>query len=66
MSELEAKYPYIRWVDYLNALMPNDMKITPDEVVIVSTPVYLERLNEILQRTSKRTIANYFAIRYLS
>lgn len=52
-------------MDYFNALMPTDTKITPDEVVVVLTPAYFDRLAEILRKTSKRTIANYFVWRYV-
>lgn len=60
VAELEIKYPHIRWMDYFNALMPTDMKITSDEIVVVVTPVYFDRLAEVLEKTSQRTIANYF------
>lgn len=65
ISELEIKYPYIQWLDYFNALMPNDMPITPDEIVIVFKPAYFDHLAVILPKTSKRTIANYFAWQYV-
>ena len=60
VSELENKYPQIRWMDYFNALMPKDMKITQDEIVVVVSPAYFDRLTEVLEKTSNRTIANYF------
>lgn len=60
IAELEVKYPHIRWTDYFHALMPEDMKLSPTEVVVIVTPVYFERLAEVLEKTSKRTIANYF------
>lgn len=63
VSELQIKYPYIRWMDYFDAVLPADMKITPDEVVIVRTPTYFDHLAEVLQATSNRTIANFFAWR---
>lgn len=63
ISELQVKYPYIRWMDYFDALMPRDVQIGSDEVVIVHTPAYFDRLAEVLQKTPKRTIANYFAWR---
>lgn len=40
--------------------MPKDMKLSPTEVVVIVTPVYFERLADVLEKTSKRTIANYF------
>ena len=63
VSELQIKYPYIEWMDYFDAMMPTDMKIRPDETVIVRTPKYFDRLAEVWQNTSKRTIANYFVWR---
>lgn len=50
-------------MDYFKALMPLDIEITPDEVVIVTTPAYFYRLAGVLQNTSKRTISNFFAWR---
>lgn len=63
VSELETKYSYIQWLDYFNALMPEDMKISLDDTVIVRTPDYFEKLDKIVQITSKRTMANYFVWR---
>lgn len=63
IAELETIYPHIRWTDYFSALMPKGMKLSSTEVVVVVTPVYFERLAFILQNTTKRTIANYFAWR---
>ncbi|XP_055296410.1 neprilysin-2-like isoform X2 [Sitodiplosis mosellana] len=63
ISELETKYPHIRWTDYFSAIMPKEMKLSSTEVVVVVSPIYFERLAFILQNTTKRTIANYFAWR---
>lgn len=60
ITELEVKYPQIRWMDYFSALMPTGMKIKPDEIVVVVTPPYFDRLAELLEKTPKRVIANYF------
>lgn len=65
IAELELKYPHIRWLDYFNALMPKDMKLSNDEVVVIVTPSYFERLAEVLEKTPKRTIANYFMWRFV-
>lgn len=63
IAEMETMYPHIKWMDYFNALMPKSIKLTHAEVVVVVTPIYFERLAEILAKTSKRTIANYFCWR---
>lgn len=41
-------------------MMPKGMELPESEVVIVVTPSYFEGLAEVLNTTSKRTIANYF------
>lgn len=35
------------------------MAVTENEVIVVITPVYFERLGAVLEATPKRTIANY-------
>lgn len=62
VSELQIEYPHIKWMDYFNAIIPTDMKITPDDVVFVQGG-YMDRLAEVWQKTSKRTITNYFVWR---
>lgn len=63
ISELQIRLPYIQWMDYLNALMPSDVQVRSDEVVIVREPGYFERLAVVLRTTSNPTIANFFAWR---
>lgn len=63
IAQLETKYSYIKWMDYFTALMPKNMKLPYDEIVVVVTPIYFERLAEVLNNSTKRTIANYFAWR---
>lgn len=59
MSEVQQKYPYIQWVDYINALLPTTLQINENEVIIVSVPAYFDKLGELLAKTPRRTIANY-------
>lgn len=63
ITELETKYPHIRWMDYFTALLPNGMRLSKDEVIVVVSPIYFERLASVLENTTKRTIANYFSWR---
>lgn len=39
--------------------MPKELKVTDNEVIVVITTVYFERLRDVLAVTSKRTISNY-------
>lgn len=63
IAELETKYPHIQWMKYFAALMPTSIKLTHAEVIVVVTPIYFERLADVLANTSSRTIANYFGWR---
>lgn len=52
-------YPYIRWVEYINALLPKQLVVNEDEIIVVSVPSYFESLGQLLENTPKRVIANY-------
>lgn len=47
------------WLEYINALLPADLTIDENEVIIVSVPSFFENLGKLLEKTPKRTIANY-------
>lgn len=59
VREVQEKYPYIPWVEYINALLPTGLDINEDEVIIVSVPQFFENLGKLLEQTPKRTVANY-------
>lgn len=59
VKELQGNYSYINWLDYINALLPKDLSINDNEIVIVSVPSFFEALGPLLETTPKRTIANY-------
>ena len=59
LEQLQQKYPYVQWVEYINALLPSPLSVDENEVVVVSCPSYFESLGQLLQDTPKRTIANY-------
>lgn len=52
-------YPYIPWVEYINALLPKTLQIDENEVIIVSVPTFFTKLGQLLEKTPKRVIANY-------
>ncbi|XP_075145617.1 M13 family metallopeptidase neprilysin 2 isoform X2 [Haematobia irritans] len=73
IKEVQEAYPYVQWLDYINALLPKGLSVEEDEVINVSVPSFMEELGELLQRTDKRTIANYmmwrihaFSVAFLS
>lgn len=59
IREVQKKYNYLPWVEYINALLPDGLDIDENEVIVVSVPQYFEDLGHLLQKTPKKTIANY-------
>lgn len=53
-------YPYLSWRKYLEYILPESVPLEKVEVIWARPPIYLERLNELLNKTSNKTIANYF------
>ncbi|XP_043651287.1 neprilysin-2 isoform X1 [Drosophila teissieri] len=58
-AQLQAGYPYVQWVDYMNALLPEGLNVAEDEMINLSVPSFFEDLGKLLARTPKRVIANY-------
>ncbi|XP_055304830.1 neprilysin-2-like [Sitodiplosis mosellana] len=63
ISQLQTKYPFINWLDYINWNLHDLLKVNQNEVVIVLDTKYVSQLDHILKTTPKRTIANFFAWR---
>ncbi|KAL7013331.1 hypothetical protein ACKWTF_015335 [Chironomus riparius] len=59
IKDLQAKYPFNNWLKYFNALLPEVSQVTEDEIINVSVPSFFDALGSLLEKTSKRTIANY-------
>ncbi|KAJ8983665.1 hypothetical protein NQ317_003452 [Molorchus minor] len=59
MDELQAKFPSIPWMEYMNNLLTPDTSVTHDETVVVSVPSYIRDFESLISRTPKRIQANY-------
>ena len=59
LVEAQEKWPYLPWVEYINALLPKGLQVDEKEVIIVSVPKFFDSLGVLLKNTPKRTIANY-------
>lgn len=59
LKDVQLKYPYIPWVEYINALLPEGLNVTENETIVVSVPSFFEDLGKLLEQTPKRTISNY-------
>lgn len=51
------------WRDYVNWNLNNAIAIDDDEVLFVPDVKYFHQLNKLIEKTPKRTVANYFAWR---
>lgn len=63
LKEVQEKYPYIQWVDYINALLPSQLLVDENEIIVVRSPYYFKKLGELLQEIPNRNIANYIVWR---
>jgi neprilysin len=59
LSEVQAEYPYIDWLSYINAILHKDVQIKDHDVINVSVKRFFKDLEKILKETPKRTMANY-------
>ncbi|KAF2883618.1 hypothetical protein ILUMI_22552 [Ignelater luminosus] len=60
LQELNLKYSYIDWKEYVNNILNStDITVNEETVVNVINPQYLQDLSTLLKITSKRTITNY-------
>ncbi|KAG5667541.1 hypothetical protein PVAND_015520 [Polypedilum vanderplanki] len=64
ITELQSKYPYIQWLDYLNSLMPEDTKFTENDIIINAVPTFFEKLGQLLEATPNEVKANYLMWRF--
>ena len=56
IKELQVKYPYIQWLEYITAILPKDVKVDENEIIIVQEPSYFNQLGKILDETPKRLV----------
>ena len=59
IRELQESYPYMHWLNYLNALLPEQLTVDENELIIVSVPSFFDRLGPLLTKTTKRVVSNY-------
>lgn len=65
IRELQESYPYLNWLDYINALLPSNLQVDENEILSNTVPTFFEKLGDILNETPKRTMANYFLWRII-
>lgn len=60
IKEVQEKYPYLPWLEYINAMLPESVQVDETERINVDVPSFFEKLGDVINGASKRTLANYF------
>lgn len=66
VRELQQMYPYVQWVDYINAILPAPLSIDENEIIVIGAQSYFDNLDTLLRNTPKRAVANYMMWRVVS
>ncbi|KAL1513423.1 hypothetical protein ABEB36_002838 [Hypothenemus hampei] len=59
IREMQQKFPSVPWLEYINTLLSPDIRVTEDEIIVVSIPKYITDFEALIARTPKRVQANY-------
>jgi len=54
IEKLQQKFPSIPWLEYFHNILPANIKVGEDEVIIVEVPEFITKLEYILSQTPKR------------
>lgn len=65
VDALKSRYPFVPWTAYFYRLLPSGVHLADSDVVVIEDPAFLDALQELLQNTSDRTVANYVVGRVL-
>uniref|UniRef100_A0A1B0DA99 Peptidase M13 N-terminal domain-containing protein n=1 Tax=Phlebotomus papatasi TaxID=29031 RepID=A0A1B0DA99_PHLPP len=53
IAEVQKTYKYVDWLDYINAILPESLKVTEKETIIISVPTFFKDLEDVLKTTPK-------------
>ena len=54
IKELQVKYPFVQWLDYIKAILPKDVKVDENEIVFLNKQNYFDQLGNVLEETPMR------------
>lgn len=57
--QLGSIFPHIDLITYIHTMFGGLEKLSPNDTVIIREPEYFHRIQEVMRRSSKQTIANY-------
>lgn len=61
VAELETTYIYNNhnWLNYFNSILPAESQLQSNDIIVVGAKSFFSELGSLLDRTPKRTLANY-------
>lgn len=59
IAELQAKHPYIDWLDYFNGILPHESQLTSEDLIVTFNVDFLDKLGDLIESTPKKVVANY-------
>lgn len=54
IEEVQQKFPYINWLEFINGLMPERAQVTKDDIISITSIEYLRNLEKLLKATPRR------------
>lgn len=63
IGQLQTLYPYIPWIEYINSILPDNLNVTEEQIVVNTVPTFFASLADLLKITPKKTLANYLVWR---
>lgn len=63
IKKLRESYPYLKWLDLFNAILPTGFNVNENVEINNIDPKFFDQLSDVLNSTSKRTLANYVSWR---
>lgn len=63
VAELNTEYSYNDWLSYFNSILPAESQLQLTDTVVVGALSFFEKLGDLLEKTPKKTLANYVAWR---
>lgn len=59
IRDLQKQHPYINWLDFLNLLLPQGVRVTDSQIVSLADTEFMIKLGPLIEKTPKRVVANY-------
>lgn len=62
IEDIQSRFNYTNWLNYINDLLPKGMNVDQSEVISVTSVMYLNKLEDLLKRTPKRYVTSLFCL----